>query len=137
MENWYLYILAGLIAGIMSSLFGVGSGILVVPILTIAFAFGQKSAQGMALALMVPMALVGALRDYFNPDVDISLKLFGLLAIGGVIGALVGSQVVFSLSESVLKRMFAVFIIITGIHMFVKSHAKPAAKEPPHVENKT
>ena len=137
MENWYLYILAGLIAGIMSSLFGVGSGILVVPILTIAFAFGQKSAQGMALALMVPMALVGALRYYFNPEVDISLKLFGLLAIGGVIGALVGSQVVFSLSESVLKRMFAVFIIITGIHMFVKSYAKPAAKEPPHVENKT
>ncbi len=137
MENWYLYILAGLIAGIMSSLFGVGSGILVVPILTIAFAFGQKSAQGMALALMVPMALVGALRYYFNPEVDISLKLFGLLAIGGVIGALVGSQVVFSLSESVLKRMFAVFIIITGIHMFVKSYAKPVAKEPPHVENKT
>jgi uncharacterized membrane protein YfcA len=131
MENWYLYIIAGLAAGILSSMFGVGSGILMVPILTIAFSFGQKSAQGMALALMVPMALVGALRYYFNPEIDISLKLVGLLAIGGVIGAVVGSHIVFNISEAVLKRMFAVFIIITGIHMFMKSYAKPAVKEPP------
>jgi uncharacterized membrane protein YfcA len=136
MEQWYLYIIAGLAAGILSSMFGVGSGILMIPILTIAFAFGQKSAQGMALALMVPMALVGALRYYFNPEVEINLKLLGLLAIGGVVGAVVGSQIVFGISDAVLKRMFAVFIIITGIHMFIKSYSKPFAKEPPHVENK-
>lgn len=137
MENWYLYILAGLAAGIMSSMFGVGSGILMVPILTIAFSFGQKSAQGMALALMVPMALVGALRYYFNPEIDISLKLVGLLSIGGVIGAVVGSQIVFNISEAILKRMFAVFIIITGVHMFMKSYAKPVAKEPPTEQTKS
>lgn len=136
MESWYLYIIAGLAAGILSSMFGVGSGILMVPILTIAFSFGQKSAQGMALALMVPMALVGALRYYFNPEVEMNLKLLGLLTIGGVIGAVVGSHIVFNISDAVLKRMFAVFIIITGIHMFMKSYAKPAVREPPHVENK-
>lgn len=131
MESWYLYIIAGLAAGILSSMFGVGSGILMVPILTIAFSFGQKNAQGMALALMVPMALVGALRYYFNPEVEMNLKLLGLLTIGGVVGAVVGSQIVFNISDAVLKRMFAVFIIITGIHMFMKSYAKPASKEPP------
>lgn len=136
MEQWYLYVIAGLAAGILSSMFGVGSGILMIPILTIAFAFGQKSAQGMALALMVPMALVGALRYYFNPEVEINLKLLGLLAIGGVVGAVVGSQIVFGISDAVLKRMFAVFIVITGIHMFMKSYSKPSSKEPPHVENK-
>ena len=136
MEQWYLYIIAGLAAGILSSMFGVGSGILMIPILTIAFAFGQKSAQGMALALMVPMALVGALRYYFNPEVEINLKLLGLLTVGGVVGAVVGSQIIFGISDVVLKRMFAVFIIITGIHMFMKSYSKPSAKEPPHDENK-
>ncbi|NOU36502.1 MAG: sulfite exporter TauE/SafE family protein [Kiritimatiellaceae bacterium] len=128
MEQWYLYIIAGLAAGILSSMFGVGSGILMIPILTIAFAFGQKSAQGMALALMVPMALVGALRYYFNPEVEMNLKLLGLLAVGGVVGAVIGSQIVFGISDAVLKRMFAVFIIITGIHMFMKSYSNPADK---------
>ena len=137
MENWYLYILAGLAAGIMSSMFGVGGGIIMVPLLTVVFAFGQKSAQGMSLFIMLPIALAGALRYKFNPDIPISLPVCVMMAIGGIVGAMIGTHLVFNISEAVLKRMFAVFIIITGIHMFMKSYAKPAAKEPPHVENKT
>ena len=137
MENWYLYILAGLAAGIMSSMFGVGGGIVMVPLLTIAFAFGQKSAQGMSLFIMLPIALAGALRYKFNPDIPINLPVCVMMAIGGIVGAMIGTHLVFNISEAVLKRMFAVFIIITGIHMFMKSYAKPASKEPPHVEDKT
>jgi uncharacterized protein len=137
MENWYLYILAGLAAGVMSSLFGVGGGILIVPILTIAFAFGQKSAQGMSLFIMLPIALAGALRYKLNPDIPINLPVCFMMALGGIAGAMIGTQLVFSIPQILLRRMFAVFVIITGIHMFVKSYAKPAAKEPPQkqVEN--
>ena len=137
MENWYLYILAGLAAGIMSSMFGVGGGIIMVPLLTVVFAFGQKSAQGMSLFIMLPIALAGALRYKFNPDIPISLPVCVMMAIGGIVGAMIGTHLVFNISEAVLKRMFAVFIIITGIHMFMKSYAKPAAKGSPHVEDKT
>ena len=137
MENWYLYILAGLAAGTMSSMFGVGGGIVMVPILTVAFAFGQKSAQGMSLFIMLPIALAGALRYKLNPDIPINLPVCVMMALGGVAGAMIGTHLVFNISEALLKRTFAVFIIITGIHMFVKSYAKPVAKELPHVENKT
>lgn len=137
MEQWILYIIAGVAAGIISSMFGVGGGILMVPILVLGFSFGQKSAQGMSLFIMLPMALAGAIRYKLNPDIPVNLTVCGLMALGGVIGALLGTHLVFNIPQAVLKRMFAVFIILTGIHMMVKSFSKPVAKEPPHAENKT
>jgi hypothetical protein len=137
MENWYLYIIAGIAAGIISSMFGVGGGILMVPILVLGFSFGQKSAQGMSLFIMLPMVLAGAIRYKLNPDIPINLPVCGMIALGGIAGAMIGTHLVFNIPQVILKRMFAVFIILTGIHMFVKSFAKPAIKEPPHVENKT
>lgn len=136
MENWYLFIIAGVATGIMSSMFGVGGGILMVPILTLAFGFGQKSAQGMSLFIMLPIALAGALRYKLNPDIPVNLPVAGWMALGGIAGAMIGTHLVFNISDAVLKRAFAVFIILTGIQMIVKSFAIPAAKEPPHVEHK-
>jgi uncharacterized membrane protein YfcA len=137
MENWYLYILAGLATGVLSSMFGVGGGILTVPILVLGFAFGQKSAQGMSLFIMIPIALAGALRYKLNPDIPINLPVCVMMALGGIAGAMIGTHLVFNISEALLKRVFAVFIIITGIHMFVKSYAKPVAKEPSTEQTKS
>jgi uncharacterized membrane protein YfcA len=137
METWMLYILAGIAAGVISSMFGVGGGVLMVPLLVLGFSFGQKSAQGMSLFIMLPMALAGALRYKLHPDVAVNLPACGLVALGGIAGAIIGSHIVFGLPEIVLKRAFAVFIIITGFYMIIKTLPGPAPKEPPHVENKT
>jgi hypothetical protein len=131
MENWYLYVIAGLAVGIMSSLFGVGGGVLLVPILALGFGFGQKSAQGMSLFIMLPIALAGAIRYKLNPDISINLSLCGIVALGGIAGAMIGTHLVFNIPEALLKRMFAVFIILTGIHMIVKSFSKSSVKQPP------
>jgi uncharacterized membrane protein YfcA len=127
MELWIWYVLAGIAAGIISSMFGVGAGILMVPILALGFGFGQKSAQGMALFIMVPMALAGALRYHLNPDVSINLRVAGIVAVGGVLGAVIGSKIVFNIPDMILKRMFACFIILVGINMLVKSFHAPRA----------
>lgn len=137
MENWVLYVVAGIVAGIISSMFGVGGGVLMVPILVLGFSFGQKSAQGMSLFIMLPMALAGAIRYKLNPDIPVNLTVCSLMALGGVAGAIIGTYVVFDMPTVILKRIFAVFIILTGVHMLVKSSAKPAAKEPPYAEDTT
>lgn len=137
METWMLYILAGISAGIISSMFGVGGGVLMVPILVLGFSFGQKSAQGMSLLIMLPMALAGALRYKLNPDISVNLAICGMIAVGGIVGAMIGSHIVFNIPEVVLKRIFALFIIITGIYMMAKTLPEPKAKESPYVENKT
>jgi uncharacterized membrane protein YfcA len=41
-------------------------------------------------------------------------------------------SIVFNISEAILKRIFDVFIIITGVHMIIKTLPEPASKEPPH-----
>lgn len=135
MDQWVLYILAGIAAGIISSMFGVGAGILVVPVLAVGFAFGQKSAQGMALFIMIPMALAGAIRYYLNPNIPINLRVCGLVAIGGVLGAIIGSKIVFNIPNLILKRMFACFIILVGINILVKSFLNRPVKEAAHVEH--
>ncbi|MEE9367248.1 MAG: sulfite exporter TauE/SafE family protein [Pontiella sp.] len=134
MEIWMWYVLGGIAAGILSSMFGVGAGILMVPLLSIVFGFGQKSAQGMALAIMVPMALVGAMRYHLNPDIPVKLSVVGIVAIGGVLGALIGSKIVFNIPDFILKRMFACFIIIVGINILIKSFYGNGGNDVPLVE---
>jgi uncharacterized membrane protein YfcA len=133
MEYWYLYLLAGLLAGIVSALFGVGAGIVMVPLLVLGFGFAQKSAQGTALFVMIPMALAGALRYYLNPDIEINLSIAVLMALGGVAGAVIGSQLVFNMPPILLRRLFAVFVIISGLYMLYKTRhgtiAQPSKTE--------
>ncbi len=128
MESWYLYVLLGLGCGIFSATFGVGSGILLVPALVLIFSLPQKSAQGVCLAVMVPMVLVGAIRYKINPHIRVDLALVALLAIGGVVGALIGSWIAGRVPGLLLRRLFAVVMIIAAVRMLMvkKPEQKPA-----------
>lgn len=65
-----LLLFFGLVGGLMSSLLGIGSGIIMVPILSALWEKtvpdAQKVAQGTALAMMVPMTIAGALSYHFG-----------------------------------------------------------------------
>ena len=96
---------------------GVGSGILVVPAMVLIFGLSQKSAQGTALALMVPMALAGTLRYMSNPQVHIQFWQVALLTLGTMAGVLIGSSIASRLSNEVLQRIFAIFLIIVAARL--------------------
>ena len=134
MENWWLYILIGLCCGVFGASFGVGSGIILVPVLAIMFSFPQKSAQGMSLAVMVPLALMGAWRYYQNPEIDIRLGVVLFLSIGAVAGAFIGAKIAGFLPAHVLRRLFAVFLIIAAVKMLLFSPApKTTSLKVPHL----
>ena len=122
---WFLLAL-GTVAGVVSASLGVGSGIILVPVLVIIVGLTQKSAQGTALAVMVPMALVGAIRYYVNPAVQVSAVKVGLIAVGAVAGALIGSALAFRVPGIVLRRIFAVFLLVVAVRMLLKPAPKPA-----------
>ncbi len=140
MDNWWLYILIGLCCGIFGASFGVGSGIILVPVLAILFSFPQKSAQGMSLAVMVPLALMGAWRYYQNPDIDIRLGVVLFLSIGAVVGAFVGAKIAGLLPAYMLRKLFAIFLIIAAMKMLffspVKKTTPPQAPDQIAQENK-
>ena len=121
---WWVFIVLGLCAGVLSGVLGLGSGIIMIPTLVLLCGFGQKSAQGMALAVMVPMALLGAFRYWRNPEIEINTVVVGLIICGALAGVLVGTELAFWLPDHILGKVFAAFLVIAAIRMFMTS-AKP------------
>ncbi len=121
---WWVFVVLGLCAGVLSGTLGLGSGIIMIPTLVLLCGFGQKSAQGMALAVMVPMALVGALRYWKNPEIEINTVIVGLIICGALIGALAGTELASRLPNHILRKVFAAVLVIAAIKMFM-TPAKP------------
>ena len=121
---WWIFIVLGICAGILSGALGLGSGIIVIPTLVLICGFGQKSAQGTALAVMVPMALVGALRYWRNPAIELNVVIIGLIICGAIAGALVGTELASRLPGHILRKVFAAVLVIAALKMFMTS-AKP------------
>ena len=116
---WWVFVLLGICAGVLSGALGLGSGIILVPTLVLLCGFGQKSAQGMALAVMVPMALVGALRYWKNPEIEINTVIVGLIICGAMAGTLVGTELAFRAPDHILRKAFAAVLLIAAARMFI------------------
>ena len=108
-------IILGLVAGALAASLGIGGGIIFVPVLVSVFGFTQLSAQGTSLAIIVPTAIIATYRHATAGRVD--WKTAGITGAAGVIGALAGSQLAYSLDEQVLRRVFALVLIALAIRM--------------------
>lgn len=117
MEPAWAYLLTGLLCGVLSATFGVGSGLILVPILVLAFGFSQQTAQGTSLAVMVPMSLVGALSYRFLAGVPLEFGSTLYLSIGAVAGAIAGSRIPMWFSVPMAQRLFAVLLILIAARM--------------------
>jgi uncharacterized membrane protein YfcA len=109
------YIASGVAMGLLSALFGIGGGIIVIPILVTFFGFSQQLAAGTSLVVMAPIAIFGAWRQSVTGATDWQVGLrFGLASIpGGVVGALIAVAV----SGSVVRSAFALVILVVGFQM--------------------
>ena len=116
-SGWHWLVLIGVFSGILSGALGVGSGILIIPALVLVMSFPQKIAQGTCLAVMVPMALMGAIRYKMNPEIQINMMVVLLLAVSAVIGAFAGVEIASRLPGNVLRKIFACLIIIAALKM--------------------
>lgn len=118
--SWHWLILIGLVGGTIGGMLGVGGGVIVVPALVLGLALDQKVAQGTSLAVMVPMALMGATRYALNPDIKLSWTVIACLIPCALIGVNIGSSIAAMLPVTVLRRIFAVFVVGVGIRMLCK-----------------
>jgi uncharacterized protein len=116
-----LAVLLGLTAGVVAGMFGVGGGLLFVPTL-IALGLGQVEAQATSLAAILPTVAAGTWRQasYGNIRWRPALAL-GLTSIAGV---LVGAQVALSLPEDVLRRLFAVFLLVVAAQVAWRARSR-------------
>ena len=111
-------LILGLAAGIFSSIIGIGGGVLIVPALVFLFAMSQKTAQGTSLAMLLPPIGVLAVINYHKAGY-VDYKIAAILCVTFVAGTWFGSKIALNLPDAVLKKVFAVcLILIAGRYLF-------------------
>jgi len=103
-----LAVLLGFGTGVLSAVFGVGGGILFVPIL-IALGLGQVEAEATSLLAIIPTAAVGAARHHAGGRLDVRAAL--IIGVASIAGVEFGIQLATHLNETQLRRAFAVLLL--------------------------
>ncbi len=113
-QQWYVILLIGLLAGVASGLFGIGGGIIIVPVLVGVLQYEQKRATGISLgALLLPVGLPAVITYYEAGELDIPTAI--PVAIGLVIGALGGAKIALGLPSARVRQLYGVFILLIGL----------------------
>ncbi|HCG73596.1 MAG TPA: hypothetical protein DE038_09875 [Nitrospina sp.] len=108
----------GLIVGILSSVIGLGGGFMVVPLL-IYLGRDAKLAAGTTFVFILLVAISSLIAHYRLGNVDVKTGL--VLALGGILGAQIGPQVLQHVSDQNFKKIFSVLMVITAVWMFTDS----------------
>ena len=104
----------GLVAGVLSGMFGVGGGILFVPTL-VALGLGQVEAAATSLLAIVPTAAVGTLRQRSFGNVRLRPAL--IVGASSVAGAELGVQIATRVDETHLRRAFGVMLLVVAARL--------------------
>lgn len=116
--NNILYVILGIVAGILGGMFGIGGGTILIPVLVYLFGLTQHQAQGTTLAIMVPpIGLLAALRYYYSGNVKLGMA--GLICLGFFIGGWIGANFVQNLSDPLLKRLFGIYLLFVSVEMML------------------
>ena len=111
---WLLLI--GLSAGVLSGLFGIGGGVLIVPALVYGLGFSQKLATGTSLAILLPPVGIAAVYEYYQHG-NVDLKAALIIALMVLLGSWLGAQVSSQFDTKTLKAMFGVFLVVLGAYV--------------------
>lgn len=112
-----LFGLLGLLAGVLSGLFGIGGGVVIVPGLILLGGLEIHTALGTSLgALLLPVGLLGALEYYRAGNVNVAAA--GLVALGLFLGAYAGARIGLEIAPTALTRLFAVFLVVVAVRLW-------------------
>ena len=112
-----LYIIIGLAAGVLSGLFGIGGGVVIVPALLFFAEMTPLAATGTSLgALLLPVGALGAWTYYRAGNLDI--RASALIAVGLFFGAYFGARLAQELTPVQLKRAFAIFLVLIAVRIW-------------------
>ena len=112
---WLL--LSGFVSGIVGGM-GMGGGTLLIPILTIFLSFPQKTSQAINLMAFIPMSLVALIIHIKNKLVDFKVGVPIMLI--GIFFSITGSYLASIISNELLQKIFAVFLLVVGVYQAIQ-----------------
>jgi uncharacterized protein len=107
----------GVVAGFFGALFGVGGGIVIVPLLVLICSFDQRRAAATSLAAILLSSLAGAITYAFHGDVKVGAA--AAIGIPAVLGVLVGTSVQQRIPVQRLSYGFALLLAAVGVRLLV------------------
>ncbi len=108
-----IFIGIGLLAGVLSGIFGIGGGVVIVPALILIARLAPITATGTSLAaLLLPVGALGVWEYHKKGHLNVGAALW--IALGLFVGVWVGARIAQHLSPVQLKRAFAVFLVLTA-----------------------
>lgn len=116
MSEWIIFLLIGLGAGVISGLFGVGGGLVIVPALIYMAGFTQHKATGTSLAVLLPPIGLAATLEYYRQG-NVNWKAAMIIAASLFIGAFAGAFFANKISGPHLRLTFGVFTTVMGVYM--------------------
>jgi uncharacterized membrane protein YfcA len=126
-EQVMILLVIGLAAGFMSSMVGIGGGLVIVPALVFFYGMDQKMAQGTSLLIIaLPVTAAGAYAYYKsgNANWQMALVVASTFLVGGYLGGFLANK----METNTVRKIFAVFMILVSLKMLFldKPKAKPA-----------
>ncbi len=111
----------GLVAGVSSGLFGVGGGVIIVPLSIAFFKLSQQSGNATSLiALVLPVGALGIWQYHQAGFIGIeNLKFGGLIAAGILVGTFFGARLAVQLSSENLAKMFSIYLLAVAIRTWL------------------
>ena len=116
MTNIILFILIGIIAGILSGMFGIGGGVIIVPALMYLCGFSQLQAQGTSLAILLPPVGVLAFIEYYKKG-HVNIQAGILICIFLIAGSVIGTKISHNISLQLLQKGFGILMILISLKM--------------------
>jgi hypothetical protein len=108
--------LLGLVGGVLSGIFGIGGGLVIVPGLILLVGMTAKQAAGTSLAaLLLPVGIFGAIEYWRGDYVDVRIAV--LLAVGLLVGAFIGARLAIGLPNELIQRAFGVLLVLIGLRL--------------------
>src|SRR5215207_6545779 len=106
-------LVVGLAAGVLSGMFGIGGGVVIVPALTLLLSFDLNEATGTSLAaLLMPVGIFAVLA--YRRAGMLKFRIAVPVAIGLIFGAIVGAKIALSLPVPTLQQLYGVFLLWIG-----------------------
>ena len=111
-------IVIGLLAGILSGIFGIGGGVVIVPALIYVAGFRQHMATGTSLAVLLPPIGIAAAYEYHrhgNVNVRAAAVIAAAVFVGGWLGAVVANR----MPGPQLRLAFGIFVVGLGVYLIL------------------
>ena len=104
----------GVAAGLLSGMFGIGGGVVIMPALIYLAGFDQHRATGTSLAILLPPIGLGAAIEYYRHGA-VDVRAAAIVAVCVFLTAWLSAHVATRLSGAYLRLAFGIFVIIIGI----------------------